>query len=100
MFCSVTADDSPKPGTNGVNLPAGIGKIQHIVFIDPVALDNIAIGVPFAQTNTCGANDLGNGSCTIIVTLTPTAKGTQSGHIRITATDYRSPFTSMLTTGQ
>ena len=66
-----------------------------------VAIGTIAIQGPFKQTNTCGTSILGNGSCAITVTFTPTATGTQTGTIRTTAADFLSPFTNKLTgTGQ
>jgi phospholipase C len=67
----------------------------------PVTVGTISIGGPFKQTNTCEPSIPGDGSCTISVTYTPTAKGTQKGNITTTASDYRSPFNTNLTgTGQ
>jgi phospholipase C len=66
-----------------------------------VVMGTIAIQGPFAQTNTCSPNILGNGTCTITVTYTPTASGAQTGTVKTLAADFLSPFTSKLTgTGQ
>jgi hypothetical protein len=61
-----------------------------------VAVGTVVVTGPFLQTNTCSPNILANGSCTINVTFTPTAQGTQNGSMRTTAADFQSPFTSQL----
>jgi phospholipase C len=51
----------------------------------------------FATSNACGGMIAGNKSCNISVTFTPTATGTRSGALRITASDFHSPFNIKLT---
>lgn len=86
--------------TVGTTSPAKTITIKNVT-ATTVALGTIAASAPFAQTNTCGKSILGNASCTISVTYTPTAKGTQSGTTRVTAADFLSPFSNKLTgTGQ
>jgi hypothetical protein len=71
------------------------------VTANAVAFGKFAIQGPFSQTHTCGVSIAGNSSCTITVTYTPTAKGTQSGTVKTTAADFESPFSTKLTgTGQ
>ena len=66
-----------------------------------VAMGTITTQGPFKQSNTCGPSILGDGSCAITVTFTPTATGIQNGTIKTTAADFLSPFTNKLTgTGQ
>lgn len=63
---------------------------------NPVAIGTIASSGPFAQINTCGSSILGNSSCTITVTFTPTVQGTQKGSIKTLAADFMSPFNNQL----
>jgi hypothetical protein len=41
----------------------------------------------FSQTNTCGSSLAGNGSCTISVTFAPSAAGSRTGYITLSASD-------------
>jgi len=61
-----------------------------------LALTNIAISGPFAQTNTCGASLNPSSSCTFSVTFTPTSIGTVTGSITITDNAAKSPQTITL----
>ena len=51
----------------------------------------------FSQTNNCGASVAANASCTISVTLTPSAAGAQSASLIITDSASNSPQTVPLT---
>ena len=62
-----------------------------------VNVSSIAAGAPFAQTNTCGTSVAAGGNCTISVTFTPTATGTQAGAVTITDNATGSPQTISLT---
>jgi hypothetical protein len=66
-----------------------------------VTIGSVSISGPYKETNTCGGSIAGNGSCTISVTFTPTATGTQTGTVKTLAADFESPFSNKLTgTGQ
>jgi parallel beta-helix repeat protein len=62
-----------------------------------VSVSQIAASGQFAETNTCGASIAANGSCTVSVTFTPTAAGTQTGSLTITSSATNSPNTVSLT---
>ncbi|MGD0560493.1 MAG: choice-of-anchor D domain-containing protein, partial [Streptosporangiaceae bacterium] len=49
------------------------------------SVSSISASGDFAQTNTCGSSIAANGSCTVSVTFTPTAAGTQTGSLTINA---------------
>src|SRR5271165_5957224 len=65
----------------------------------PTALSISSIGVTgnFAQTNTCGTSLSGGTNCTISVTFTPTALGSQTGTLTISDSATNSPQTVPLT---
>ena len=62
-----------------------------------VSVSQIAASGDFAETSTCGASIAANGSCTVSVTFTPTAAGTQTGSLTITSNATNSPSTVSLT---
>jgi hypothetical protein len=62
-----------------------------------VTLGTLSITGPYAETNTCGGSVPGNGNCTVSVTFTPTATGTQAGTMTTLAADLLSPFTTKFT---
>ncbi|HUI42437.1 MAG TPA: FG-GAP-like repeat-containing protein [Terriglobia bacterium] len=59
-------------------------------------IDSVTASAQFAETNTCGASLDPNASCTISVTFTPTARGTQSGTLTLTDNASDSPQTVSL----
>jgi hypothetical protein len=66
-----------------------------------LTITSITITGAFAQTNTCGTSLPATSKCTITVTYTPTATGTQSGVVTITDSATNSPQKINLTgTGQ
>jgi hypothetical protein len=66
-----------------------------------LTITSITITGAFAQTNTCGTSLPATSKCTISVTYTPTATGTQTGLITITDSASNSPQKINLTgTGQ
>ncbi|HEV2351872.1 MAG TPA: DUF3443 family protein [Terriglobia bacterium] len=52
--------------------------------IQALTITNISVTGDFSQTNTCGSGVSAGGSCTITVTLTPTAVGAATGTLTIT----------------
>jgi hypothetical protein len=58
---------------------------------------SIAASTKYAQTNTCGSSVAAGANCTISVTFTPTATGSQPGTITITDNATGSPQTVALT---
>jgi hypothetical protein len=63
----------------------------------PLTLSSIQTTSEFAATNTCGAPVAPSGSCTIQVTFTPSASGTQTGTLTIADNAPDSPQTVALT---
>jgi hypothetical protein len=63
----------------------------------PLSISTIQTSGPFASTNTCGAPISPAGICTVQVTFTPTASGTQTGALTITDNAPGSPQTVALT---
>jgi parallel beta-helix repeat protein len=49
------------------------------------SVSSISASGQFAETNTCGSSIAANGSCTVSVTFTPTAAGTQTGSLTVNA---------------
>jgi phospholipase C len=62
-----------------------------------VSITSIKVSAGFTQTNTCGTQFLGNGSCTISVSFAPTTTGTITGTLTITDSASNSPQTASLT---
>ena len=58
-----------------------------------LSITNIAASAQYSQTNTCGASVTAGANCTITVTFTPTATGSQPGTITITDNAPGSPHT-------
>jgi hypothetical protein len=63
----------------------------------PLILSSVQTSSQFAATNTCGASIAPAGSCTIQVTFTPSASGTQTGTLTITDNASDSPQIVALT---
>ena len=63
----------------------------------PVSIIGISIAGDYAQTNNCGTTLAVGASCSIVVTFTPTATGSRTGSLGITATASNSPLTVTLT---
>ena len=63
----------------------------------PLILSSIQTSSEFAATNTCGAPVAPAGSCTIQVTFTPSASGTQTGTLTIADNATDSPQIVALT---
>ncbi|MBZ5544919.1 MAG: choice-of-anchor D domain-containing protein [Acidobacteriia bacterium] len=62
----------------------------------PVAVSSIAVNANFAQTDNCGSS-VGTGmNCTINVTFTPTAPGSQNGKVTVSDDAGNSPQTIAL----
>jgi parallel beta-helix repeat protein len=62
-----------------------------------VSISQIAASGDFAETSTCGASIAASASCTVSVTFTPTAAGTQTGSLTIASNATNSPSTVSLT---
>ena len=62
-----------------------------------VSISQIAASGDFAETSTCGASIAASASCTVSVTFTPAAAGTQTGSLTITSNATNSPSTVSLT---
>ena len=62
----------------------------------PVTVSNVAVSGPFSSTNTCTSTLAPGNNCTIKVTFTPTAQGTQTGTLTITSNSQTSPQTVTL----
>ncbi len=58
-----------------------------------LSITSIVASAPYSQTNTCGASVAAGGNCTISVTFTPTATGSQPGTITIIDNATGSPHT-------
>jgi hypothetical protein len=61
-----------------------------------LTIDSIAASSQYAETNTCGSSVAQGANCTISVTFTPTASGTQTGTVTITDNATGSPQTIAL----
>ena len=59
-------------------------------------ITSIVASAPYAQTNTCGASVAAGANCSINVTFTPTAAGSQPGTITVTDDATGSPQTVTL----
>jgi hypothetical protein len=62
-----------------------------------LSITSIAVSTPYAQTNTCGTSVAAGANCTISVTFTPTAIGSQPGMITVMDNAAGSPQTVNLT---
>ncbi len=62
-----------------------------------LTVSNIVASAPYSQTNTCPASLAANANCTISVTFTPTATGTQTGSLQVTDNAAGSPQSVSLT---
>jgi hypothetical protein len=66
-----------------------------------ITITSIVVGgadpTEFAETNTCGSTLAANSSCTITVTFTPSALGSQTANVTITDSDVTSPQKLILT---
>jgi hypothetical protein len=62
-----------------------------------LTVSSVAVTGDFAQTNTCNASVAAGGTCTIMVTFTPTAAGTRTGTLSITDNATGSPQSVTLT---
>jgi len=61
-----------------------------------LSMVGIAVGSPFAQTNTCGSSLAADATCTINVTFDPTAEGDFASSLSITDNAKDSPQTVAL----
>jgi phospholipase C len=62
-----------------------------------LVIGTITASGDFAETNTCGASLAPGANCSIRVTFTPTIKGTRTGTVAITDSDFSSPQSVKLT---
>ncbi len=102
-----TAATAPAVSLSPTSLPFGSQTLNTPSAAQTVTLTNsgtatlnitsIAASAQYAETNTCGASVTASGNCTISVTFTPTATGTQNGTITITDNAPGSPHTVSLT---
>jgi outer membrane autotransporter protein len=91
--------------SNGLNLGSvRVGNTSASVAVSltnsgnaPVTLESINATSPFAQTNDCPTSLTANGSCTIMVNVTPTSTGNLSGTLTATGTAIQGNTTA--TTG-
>jgi len=100
------ARDERKGGDRGIVRPFGTGDDYCVALLQfrqrqlrhPFEyLLEIAASGAFGETTTCGASIAANASCTVSVTFTPTASGTQTGSLTITSNATNSPSTVSLT---
>jgi hypothetical protein len=66
---------------------------------EALTLTSITASTGYAQTNTCGSSVAAGGACSITVTFTPTATGTQAGTITIVDNAGSSQFVGLTGTG-
>jgi hypothetical protein len=57
----------------------------------PLFLEGVAASGDFAMTHSCGSSVVAGGSCTIVVTFTPSAVGPRAGTVTITSSASGSP---------
>ena len=62
----------------------------------PIIVGNVIVSGPFSATNTCTSTLAPGTTCTIKVTFTPTASGSQTGSLTITSNSQTSPQTVAL----
>jgi hypothetical protein len=62
----------------------------------PASVTTVAAGGDFTQTNTCGTSIAAGASCTVNVSFRPTASGSRTGSLTITANATNSPATVAL----
>jgi hypothetical protein len=63
----------------------------------PLTVTSVTTSGTFAQTNNCNTSVLQNEDCTIVLTFSPTAAGTQTGSLTIASNATGSPQTVSLT---
>ncbi len=102
-----SAATAPAAGFSPTSLTFGSQTLNTTSGSQPITLTNsgtatlnitsIAASTQYAQTNTCGTSVIAGGNCTINVTFTPTATGTQTGTIKVTDNATGSPQSVTLT---
>lgn len=90
------------PGT----LSFGVTGLQVSSAVQTLLLSNgstgtltgisVAMSGPFTETNNCGTSVMSTGTCTVSLTFSPSATGSQGGTATITSTDG-APMTAQLT---
>ena len=91
-FASTSVGASAAPQT--LTLTNGSGSAITITSV--VISDNRLGAIDFSQSNTCGASLAAGASCTVTVTFTPSAVGTQSGTVAVVDSASNSPQTAAL----
>ncbi len=66
-------------------------KLTNQMSVALTGLNIVASGAPFSQVNTCGTTLAAGAHCTITMTFSPTAAGTQTGNVTITDSAPSSP---------
>jgi Abnormal spindle-like microcephaly-assoc'd, ASPM-SPD-2-Hydin/Beta-propeller repeat len=84
------------------SVPIGSTSSQRMVTVmnvgnAPLTVTSVTTSGEFAQTNNCNTSVLQNEDCTIVLTFSPTAGGTQTGSLTITSNATGSPQTVSLT---
>jgi parallel beta-helix repeat protein len=84
-----TVTAAPSALTFGSQATGTTSAAQTVTVSNPTSsaasVSSISASGPFAETNTCGSSIAANGSCTVSVTFTPTAAGSQTGSLTISA---------------
>ena len=65
----------------------------------PLAIGSAAASPGYSQTNNCGLSLAPGGSCAVSITFTPTATGSQSGTVSISASDFVPPIIQLMGSG-
>ena len=78
-------------GTTSPALAVTLANQSNFAFnVQPVVISGAAAS-EFSQTNNCGTSVSANGSCTILVSFTPTATGNQNATLSVTSDAAGSP---------
>ncbi|HXL87732.1 MAG TPA: choice-of-anchor D domain-containing protein [Streptosporangiaceae bacterium] len=84
-----TVTAAPSALSFGSQAEGTTSSAQTVTVSNPTSsaasVSSISASGEFAETNTCGSSIAANGSCTVSVTFTPTAAGTQTGSLTINA---------------
>jgi hypothetical protein len=80
---------SPSALSFGSQATGTTSAAQSVTVSNPTStaasVSSIAVTGPFAETNTCGSSIAAGGTCTVNVTFSPTASGSASGTLTVTA---------------
>ena len=97
---ALTPTASPTSVSFGNEAVGNTSAAQTVTLSNPMGAAttsiSIAVSSGFSQANTCGSTLAGGSSCTISVKFSPTAAGSVSGALTITASTTTSPITVAL----